>query len=221
VHLPYLPVLALALNQTGFNTIHLYVINIDKSVDKQLLLRKIDMINTFVQRVDYITLLDVGKPKKSDFGFSLLDRALTYLYNQYEHSPSACKYVIMTDSGSFYSSELRNKVLPHMNETKDIIAWNFVSRDYRPDLIEADANKNQSSPKIVDTGFEKCLPVALRIKDAPLGSAAFRLAFLQQHKLHYNYLHRPYDDFSHGYFVERAGNLTNASVILQTMLFVQ
>jgi hypothetical protein len=220
VHLSYLPVLAFALDQAGFKTMHLYVINIDKSIDKQVLLRKIDMINTFVQRVDYITLLDVGKPEKNDFGFSLLDRALTYLYNQYEHSPSACEYVMMMNSDSFYSSELRNRVLPHMDEKKDIIAWNFISRYYRPDLIQADANKKQSSPKVVDMGWQKCLPVALQIKDAPLGSAAFRLAFLQQHKLHYNYLNRSYDDFSDGYFVERAGSLTKASVILEAVLFV-
>jgi hypothetical protein len=219
--LPYLPVLALALNQSGFNTMHLYVINIDKSIDKQLLLRKIDMIHAFVERVDYITLPDLGEPEPNDAGYSLLDRALTYLYNQYEHSPTACEYVIMMDSGSFYSSELGNRAIPHMAEKKDIIAWNFISRHYRPDLIQADANKNQRSPKIVDTGLEKCLPVELQIKDAPLGSAAFRLAFLQQHKLHYNYLNRSYDDFSHGYFVERAGSLANDSVILRVILFVQ
>ncbi len=220
VHLSYFPVLALALSQTGFDNIHLYVINIDKSIDKQLLLRKIDMINTFVQRVDYISLLNVGKPEANDFGFSLLDRALTYLYNQYERSPSACEYIIMTNGDNFYSSELQSKVFSHMVEKKDIIAWNFISRNYRPDLIEADANKEQSSPQIVDKGTVKCLPVALRIKEAPLGSAAFRLAFLKQHKLYHNHLNRTYDDLSDGYFVQCAASLSNASVILTPILFV-
>jgi hypothetical protein len=179
-----------------------------------------DQINTMVQRVDYITLLDVGKPRENDFGFSLMDRALTYLYNQHEHSPSACQYVIMMNGDNFYSVELRNYVLPYMNAKVDVIAWYYISRYYRPDLIQGDANKGQGSPQIFDTGTDKCLAVALQIKEAPLGSAAFRLEFIKQHKLYFDYHNRPYDGLSDGYFVQMAANLTNSSVIVLKMLFI-
>jgi hypothetical protein len=218
--LSYLPVLALALSHTGFGRMHLYVISIDTSIDNQLLLRTIDMINTIVRRVDYITLLDVGTSDENDYGFTLTDRALTYLYHQYEHSPSTCQYVILTNGDNFYSRELGKNVLPHMYAKKDIIAWNFVSRYYWPDSIKVSEVKNQTTPKIVDTGKAKCIPVSMRVGHADLGTVAYRVAFLKQHGLHIHYPNGTYDAWSDGFFVQIAASLTNASVILRQTLYV-
>jgi hypothetical protein len=198
VHLQYLPVLALALSQAGFDKIRLYVVNIDKSIDKQLLLRKIDMINTFVERVDYITLPDLGEPEPNDVGYSLLDRALTYLYNQYEHSPTACEYVLSTNADNFYSSQLIKNVLPYMDAKTDVIAWDFVTRYDGP----------------------QCVAVRPRMGRADLGSAAYRLAFLKQHKLHFNYGNRSYNGLSDGHFIESAASLADTIVILRQTLFI-
>ncbi len=198
VHLSYLPVLALSLSYAGFDKIHAYVVSIDPSIDKQLLHRKMDMINTIAQRVNYITYLELGPAEPNDFGYSPLDHALTYLYNQHEHSPSACEYVLSTNGDNFYSSELRKVVLPHMEAKKDIIAWDFITR----------------------YGGPKCVPVALRLASADLGSAAYRVAFLKQHKLHFNYLNKPYDHLGDAYFIESAAKLSNGTVLLRQTLFI-
>jgi hypothetical protein len=195
VHLPYLPVLALGLSQAGFDKIRLYVVNIDKSIDKQLLLRKIDMINTFVQRVDYITLPDLGEPEPNDAGYSLLDHALIYLYNQPEHSPTACEYVLSTNADNFYPSQLSKNLLPHMDAKTDVITWDFVTR--------YDGPRCASGPSWPD-----------------LGSAAYRLAFLKQHKLHFNYGNRSYDNISDGHFFRSAASLADTMVILRQILFI-
>ena len=218
-HLSYLPVLALGLNHTGFSNIHLYIINIDKDLDDQLLLRTINMISRMVFRANYVTLLDVGKSKRNDFGFTLTDRALTYLYDRYEQSPSTCQYIIMTNGDNFYSQNLGKNVLPHMKAEKDIIAWDFVSRYFYPHLIAAN-ERNQVSPTIVDMGTAKCLPAGLKIGAADLGTVAYRLAFLKQHKLHIYYPDGTYNGLSDGYFIEQAAKLTNASVILRQTLYI-
>jgi hypothetical protein len=173
------------------------VVNIDKSIDKQLLLRKIDMINTIAQRVDYITFLDLGESEPNDTGYSLLDRALTYLYNQSEHSPTACEYVLATNADNFHSSQLIKNVLPHMDTKADMIAWNFVTRYEGP----------------------RCMSLRLAMGGADLGSATYPLAFLKQHKLHFTYGNRPYDSLSDGYFVESAASLADSIVVLRQTLF--
>jgi hypothetical protein len=198
VHLPYLPVLALGLSQAGFDNIHLYVVNIDKSIDKQLLLHKMDMINTIAQRVDYITFPDLGESEPNDAGYSLLDRALTYLYNQSEHSPTACEYVLATNADNFYSSQLRKNALPYMDAKIDMIGWDFISRYDGP----------------------RCVSVRLAAGAADLGSATYRLAFLKKHNLHFNYGNRPYDGLSDGHFIEIAASLADSIVILRQTLFI-
>jgi hypothetical protein len=174
------------------------VVSIDKSIDKQLLLRKMDMINTIAQRVDYITLLELDEAEPNDAGYSLLDHALTYLYNQSEHSPTACEYVLSTNADNFYSSQLRKNILPYMNAKADMIAWDFVSR----------------------YGGPWCASVKLAMGSADLGSATYRLAFLKKHKLHFNYGNASYHGLSDGYFVESAASLADSIVILRQTLFI-
>jgi hypothetical protein len=174
------------------------VVSINKSIDKQLLLRKIDMINTIAQRVDYITLLELGEPEPNDAEYSLLDRALTYLYNQSEHSPTACEYVLSMDADNFYSSQLRKNILPYMDAKADMIAWDFVTRYDGP----------------------RCVSVKLVVGAADLGSATYRLAFLKQHKLQFNFRGRPYDGLSDGYFVEIAASLADTIIILRETLSI-
>ena len=219
-HISYLPVLALALNHTGFDNIHLYVINIDKNRNNKSLVHIIQIIDTIILRTNYITLLDVGMPKENDFGFTMTDRALTFLYKQYEHSPSLCQYVIMTNGDNLYSKDLGMNVLPYMNAKKDIIAWNFVSRYYRPGDTKVGRGKEKISPEIVDNGTHKCIEAALRKDYADLGTAAYRVAFLKQHRLHIHYPNGTYDGWSDGAFAERAASLTDTSIILRQTLFV-
>jgi hypothetical protein len=213
----YLPVIALAFSQAGFDNIHLYVLSIDKRIDRQLLIRTVDMINTVTNRSKYVSILDVGIPKENDYGFTLTDRALTYLYNQYEHLPSACQYIIFTNGDNLYSQHLGKNVLPHMYAKKDIIAWDFVSRYYRGSSVKIGM---KTSPEIVDAGTAKCLAVALQTGAADFGTAAYRLAFLKQHKLHIFYPNGTYSEQSDGYFIETASRLTNASVILRQTLYI-
>ncbi|CAM4986194.1 unnamed protein product, partial [Rotaria socialis] len=219
-HLPYLPVLALALSHTGFRKINLYVINIDKAIDHQLLSHTINIVNKIVLRENYITLLDVGIPKTDDFGFTLTDCALTYLYKRYEKFPAECQYIILTNADNFYSQDLGKNVVPHMVAKKDIIAWDFVSRYYRPEFIHVNPNKNQAEPLIIDAGTAKCIPVKFRIGYADLGAVAYRLAFLKQHRLHIHYPNGTYNNLSDGFFVETAANLTNSSAILRQTLYI-
>jgi hypothetical protein len=197
-HLPYLPVLALGLSQAGFDKIHLYVVSIDKGIDRQLLLRKIEMINTITQRVDYISLLELGEPEPNDAGYSLLDRGLTYLYNQSEHSPTACEYVLPTNADNFYSSQLGRNVLSYMDAKTDVIVWDFITPYDGP----------------------RCTSVSLGLSGADLGSAAYRVAFLKQHKLHYNHGNRPYDGLSDGHFFASSASISDAIVFLRETLFV-
>ncbi|CAF2031657.1 unnamed protein product [Rotaria magnacalcarata] len=218
-YISYLPVIALALRQAGIPNIHIYVINIDKHVDTDLLSRTIDIINRISHRPGYIRLFSIGTPGDNDFGFPQTDLALTYLYNQHEHSPSVCQYVILTNGDNFYSQDLGNNILPHMVAKKDIIAWDFVSRYKRPDRIVEDQER-KNFPLIIDAGTAKCLQVALKIGSIDLGAAAYRLAFLKQHNLQLHYPNGAYDELSDGYFAETAGNLTNASVILRQTLYV-
>jgi hypothetical protein len=155
------------------------------------------MINTIAQRVDYITFLDLGESEPNDAGYSLLDRALTYLYNQSEHSPTACEYVLATNADNFYSSQLRKNVLPYMDAETDLIAWDFVTR----------------------YGGPKCVPVGVTAW-VDLGSAAYRVAFLKKHKLHFTYGNRPYDGMSDGHFFRSAASLADTMVILRQTLFI-
>ncbi|CAF1389127.1 unnamed protein product [Adineta steineri] len=173
-----------------------------------------------VSRANYITILDVGKYKGNyEFGFTLTDRALTYLYKRYQESPSECQYIIMTNGDNFYSRNLGKNVLPHMEAKKDIIAWGFVSRYYYPEYMSPHRN-TWTSPKIVDKGTAKCILTAFATYYADFGTVAYRLAFLQQHSLHINYPNGTYSKLSDGYFVEQAAKLTNATVILRQTLFV-
>ncbi|CAF4228903.1 unnamed protein product [Adineta steineri] len=173
-----------------------------------------------VSRDNYIILLDIGRSKGKDFGYTLTDRALTYLYNRYQQSPSECQYIIITNGDNFYSRDLGKDVLPHMEAKKDIIAWGFVSRYFRPDYISVLTNF-WTSPRVVDMGTAKCMSVALITGSIDLGTVAYRLAFLQQHNLHFHYPNGNYSNLSDGYFVEQAAKLTKASVILRQTLFVR
>jgi hypothetical protein len=216
----YLPALALALNHTGFDNMRLYAINIDKKVDKEWLSRTIKMINTVVGRENYISPLNIDQFEKDKFGFMSMDRMLTYLYKQYEYSPSTCEYIILTNSDNLYSRHLGKHILPHMHAKKDIIAWNFVSKYYLPFSTEVSDGKMEITAQIVDTLTEKCIPVALRRGAVDLGGVSFRLAFLKQHNHHIHYSNGSYNRVSDGYFIETAANLTNTSVILRQTLFI-
>jgi hypothetical protein len=217
-HMSYLPAFAIALNHTGFDKIRLYIISIDKNVDKQWLSRTIKMINTMVGRENYISALNVGPFEKDDFGFISMDRALTYLYKQHERSPSICEYVILTDSNTLYSRHFGKHILPHMSAKKDIITWNFVSEQYWPNAMETSNGKQQVNSEIVDSGTEKCVSTAIEIAHVPLGSAAYRLAFLKRHNLHIRYPNGTYSRKSDEYFFRTAATLTNVLVILKQTL---
>ncbi|CAF4633682.1 unnamed protein product [Rotaria socialis] len=219
-HITYLPVLVLALAHAGFDNIRLYVVNIDRNIDIQLLFRTIDSLNRLASRAAYVSLLSLGLPGENDFGFIITDRALTFLYNQHEQSPFLCQYVILTNGDNLYSQHLGKNLLPHMIAQKDIIAWDFVSRYYRADYINKNKNREETSPQVVDTGTAKCLPVALQLGSADLGAVAYRLAFLKQHKLHIHYPDGTYDVNSDGSFAKTASGLTNTSVILRQTLFI-
>lgn len=216
----YLPVFALALSQSGFPNIRLYIINTGKNTDSQLLLDTINLINSIVRRADYAVLLDVGTPVDNDFGYTLTDRALVYLYEQYEKSPSICKYIVLTNGDNLYSQYLGKHALPHMHAKKDIIAWDFVSRFYRDDPNRKSRVKTVISPEIVDNGTDKCVPVELRVGEVDLGAVAYRLEFLKKHKIQIHYDKGNYDGLSDGYLVEKVARLTNASVILRQTLFI-
>ncbi|CAF1496539.1 unnamed protein product, partial [Adineta steineri] len=124
----YFPVLALALLHTGLDNIRIYVTNTDSRTDIRQLKQTINFLNKLVSRRDYITFLDLGVlPPKDEFGYIMTDRALSYLYNQTNNSSSSCQYVVVTNGDNFYSQIFGTRILPHMKDGKDMIAWGFVS----------------------------------------------------------------------------------------------
>jgi hypothetical protein len=217
----YFPILALAFLHTGLDNIRIYVINTDNRTDIQQLKQTIQFINDLVFRMDYVTFLDLGEPsKKNEFGYGMTDRALSYFYNQTMESPSLCQYVVFTNGDNFYSKIFGTRILPHMKNGKDIIAWGFVSHHYKPHYKESIDDKKKRVPQIVDDGTGKCTPVELRPGYADLGSVAYRLAFLKKHNLYFRRPDGSYLFGSDGHFVEQAAQRTSASVILKQTLFV-
>lgn len=218
-HLSYLPVIAFALSHSGFDKIQLYVINIDKNMNSLLLSRVIDSINAIESHTNFIVILHLGRAQGGDFGFAMTDRALSYLYDQHNRSSSSCQYIILTNGDNLYSRHLGPNIIPHMASQTDIIAWDFVSRYYRPDLIKSDTTMNQTSPRIFDKGTSKCMAVALDIGAVDLGAVAYRLEFLKRHRLHMHYDNGTYDAVSDGFFARKAASLANSSTILRQTLF--
>jgi hypothetical protein len=66
--------------------------------------------------------MDIDETDRRDAGYEMTDRALTYLYKQHMHDLSICQYVTFTNCNNFYSRIFGRKILPHMNDGKDIIA---------------------------------------------------------------------------------------------------
>jgi hypothetical protein len=149
----------------------------------------------------------------------MTDRALSYLYKQNVHSPSICQYVTFTNGDNFYSRNFARKILPHMQNEKDIIAWSFLSHHYKPhNKLSIDSTK-KTVPEIVDDGTQKYTSVALKAGSADLGAVAYRLSFLQKHNLYFRRSDIGYSFGSDGYFVQQAARRTNASIILKQALF--
>ena len=120
--LAYFPVFALSLYHTGLHNIQIYVVNTDKRTDMKQLEQVIQFVNNLVFQKDFVILLPLGQPsKKKNFGYRLTDRALTYLYEQYTHSPSTCHYVTFTNADNLYCKNFTRKLLPHMQAGKDVI----------------------------------------------------------------------------------------------------
>jgi len=217
----YFPVLALGLYHNGLHNIRIYLINTDSRTNIQQLEQTVKFINELILRQDFITLLDVGKPSAvKDFGYEMTDRALTYLYKQNVHSPSICQYVTFTNGDNFYSRNFAKKILPHMQNEKDIIAWGFVSHHYKPHYKLSIDSTKKTVPEIVDDGTQKCTPVELKAGFADLGAVAYRLSFLQKHILYFRGPTGGYSFGSDGYFVEQAARRTSASILLKQTLFV-
>ncbi|CAF1325672.1 unnamed protein product [Adineta steineri] len=216
----YFPVLALALLHTGLDNIRIYVTNTDSRTDIQQLKQTINFLNKLVSRRDYITFLDLGVlPPKNEFGYIMTDRALSYLYNQTNNSSSSCQYVVVTNGDNFYSQIFGTRILPHMKDGKDMIAWGFVSHHYKPHYREFINQSKQAVHQTIDDGTGKCTPVALRAGFADLGSVAYRLAFLKKHNLYFRRSDGSYSFGSDGYFVEQAAQRASSSVILKQTLF--
>jgi hypothetical protein len=72
--------------------------------------------------------------------------------------------------------------------------------------------KNPTVPEVADDATEKCIIVTLRVGGADLGSVAYRLAFLKEHKIRFLQSDGNYGFCSDGHFAEKASKLTNASV---------
>jgi hypothetical protein len=219
--IPYFPVFALALYHTNLHNIRIYLVNTDIQTDLQELNQTIQFINQLVLRNDFVILLDLGKPSsKTDFGYEMTDRALTYLYQQHENSSSTCQFVTFTNADNFYSRNFAQKILPHMKAGKDIIAWGFVSHHFKPQYHERIDPTNKAVPKIIDDGTEKCTPVELKAGFAELGAVAYRLSFLQEQNLYFWRTGSGYSFSSDGYFVEKAAKRTSSSILLRQILLV-
>lgn len=213
--------LALGLYLNGLHNIRIYVINTDRKTDLQQLKQTIHWINSLVHQNDYITLLDCGQPSiVNDFGYEMTDRALEYFYYQYTNSSSICQYITITNADNFYLKKFAKRLLPRMKEKRDIIAWGFISHHYKPQDIEKSSKNKVAIPQIIDEGTEKCISVKLVTGFADLGTVAYRLAFLQMHKLYFRAPDKSYGFGSDGYFVTIAATKTNSSVILRQTLFV-
>ncbi|CAF1016718.1 unnamed protein product [Adineta steineri] len=216
----YFPVFALALLHTGLDNIRIYVTNTDRRTDIRQLKQTISFLNKFVLRKDYITFLNLGDPpQRNDDGYVMTNRALSYIYEQNNHSSSACQYIVVTNGDNFYSQIFGKRILPHMKDGKDMIAWGFVSHHYKPHYKEFINQTNLTVLQIIDDGTGKCTPVAFRAGFAELGSVAYRLAFLKKHNLYFNQPDASYSVSLDGYFVEQAAQRASSSVILKQTLF--
>lgn len=216
----YLPVFALGLLHAGFYNVRIYIINTDRSTDNKMLKETIESINKLAVRTDFITLLSLGKSSDNDYGYTLTDQALSYLYDQYEQFPSICQYLIVTNGDNLYSRYLGSKVLPHMIAKKDIIAWDFVSRYERLHLIQSKKEAKSGNSQIFDDGTAKCISVVLEIGGIDLGAAAYRLEFLTKHRLQFRDSRGDYTAQSDGYFMSKASRFANSSIIIRQTLFI-
>jgi hypothetical protein len=216
-----LPVLALSLYHAGLENDRIFIINTDNRTDIQLLSQTISYINNLVSRMNYVTLIDLGvHSAKNDYGYDMTDRALSYLYNNHvQPAVSICQYVTFTNGDNFYSQSFGKKVLPHMKAGRDIIAWGFISHHSWPALKEVIDYKNLTVPRISDDGSNKCINIALRVKEADLGAVAYRLAFLKEHQLYFCSPDGTCSFVADGLFIEKAAKLTSASVLLRQTLF--
>ncbi|CAF3480343.1 unnamed protein product [Rotaria socialis] len=217
---PYLTAFALGFLHNSFDYLRMYVINTHPSTDNQLLSRTIDAINRIALRANYITLLNLGKPLDNDYGYTLTDHALTYLYNQYERYPSMCQYIIITNGDNLYSRHLGSKILPLMKAKKDIIAWDFVTRYPQPYLIELMNGGKPFNYEVSDDGTAKHMEVSLETGFVDLGAVAYRLSFLSHYRLNFSYSNRAYIPESDGLFVEMASRLTNNTVLVRQILYI-
>lgn len=217
----YFPVFALALYYNDLDNIRIYVVNTDKQTNIQQLKQTIQFINELILHPNFITLLDLDTPPiGNNFGYEMTDRALDYFYNQHRNSSFQCQYVTFTNGDNFYSRNFAKKILPHMKNGKDIIGWGFVSHHYKPHYKESINNTKKSVPEVIDDGTEKCTPVELRAGYADLGAVAYRLSFLQQHKLYFRKPFSGYSFGSDGYFITEAAKRTTKSIILKQTLLV-
>ncbi|CAF4525493.1 unnamed protein product [Rotaria magnacalcarata] len=217
---PYLTAFALGFLHNSFDYVQIYVINTHRSTDNQLLSRTIDVINRIALRANYITLLNLGKPLDNDYGYTLTDHALNYLYNQYERSPLVCQYIIITNGDNLYSRHLGSKILPLMKAKKDIIAWDFVTRYPQPYLIERMNGGKPFNYEVSDDGTAKHTEVSLETGRVDLGAVAYRLSFLNHYRLNFSYSNRQYIPESDGLFIEKASRLTNTTVLVRQILYI-
>ncbi|CAF1255543.1 unnamed protein product [Adineta steineri] len=216
----YFPIFALAFLHTGLDNIRIYVVNTDRRTDIRQLKQTINFLNKFVSRRDYITLLELGVPPlKNEYGYVMTDRALSYLYNQTNNLSSSCQYIVVTNGDNFYSQIFGKRILPHMKDGKDIIAWDFVSHHSKPQYREIIFQTKHAAPQIIDDGTGKCTPVALKAGSADLGAIAYRLEFLKERNLYFKRSDGSYSSNTDGYFIEQAALRTPASVILKQTLF--
>lgn len=216
----YFPAFVLSLRHSGLDDVRIYVINTDSRTNIQLLERAIKSVNAFVSQRNYITLLRLGEPPvASDYGYIMTDRALLFLYRQYEEYASQCQYLLITNSDNLYSRKLGKLILPQMKAKKDLIAWDFVSHHFQGYFQKCYTTKNLPSPEVIDYGTEKCMQVAFEVGRIDLGAAIYRFAFLHEHKLLFEQVNQPYKKESDGFFVVQASKLTNESVIVRHTLF--
>ena len=220
--LSYLPVFALSLYYSGQRNIQIYVVNTDNRTDIQQLQQVVQLVNNFVSEKDFVIYLALGEPPgRRDYGYGMTDRALAYLYEQHTESSSTCDYVTFTNADNLYSRSFMTKILRHMKDGKDLIAWGFVSRYTWNDLKWKNL-KRKTVPKVVDDGSQICLPAVLKRGHIDLSAVAYRLSFLKREKLYFMSIGRTSAKGIDGYFAEEASKRTNASVLLrQTLNFHQ
>lgn len=146
---------------------------------------------------------------KQDYGYALTDAALDQVFEDRLQAPT---YLIITNGDNLYTSNLFEKLEPHLSNGTELIGFDFVSHYSWPNLLE-------SGRDVFDDGTMKRIPQQLQYLAFDLGSGVFHKNLFVRDRLRFM---QPegYTFETDARFVETARRMAQSQAILRQVLLV-